>query len=354
MTPRELYDRTLRMIQPVSPAWIEKAYQRLDSLTKPRRSLGYLEELAARLVAILQQAQPKIEGKRVFVFAGDHKVVAEGVSAYPSSVTTLMVKNFVGGGAAINVLARRVGAEVEVIDIGMAEDPGKLKGLLRLNVKRGADNIARGAAMTAEEAVQAVIVGIKRANQAADSHVTLMATGEMGIGNTTPATALLSVLLNLPASDLVGPGTGLDAGGIAHKLEIVEQAMAVNRTSCTDPLATLAALGGLEIAGICGLCLGAAARARPVVVDGFISSAGALVAMRLCPAVKDYLFFAHMSAEPGHRKFLKKECLRPIVSLDMRLGEGTGAAIAMQIMEDALAIYNEMATFEQAGIAPGA
>lgn len=354
MTHRELYDRTLRMIRPVSPDWIAKAYQRLDSLTKPRRSLGYMEELASRLVAILQQTHPKIAGRRVFVFAGDHKVTAEGVSAYPSAVTTLMVKNFIGGGAAINVLARRAGAEVEVIDIGMAEDPGKLKGLLRLNVKRGADNIARGPAMTTEDAVRAVIVGIERANQAIDHHVTLLATGEMGIGNTTPATALLSVLLGLPVSDLIGPGTGLDAAGTAHKRKVVEQAIAINRANCTDPLATLAALGGLEIAGICGLCLGAAARARPVVVDGFISSAGALVALRLCPAVKDYLFFAHMSAEPGHRKFFEKECLRPIVSLDMRLGEGTGAAIAMQIMEDALAIYNEMATFAQAGIAPGA
>jgi len=354
MTPRELYERMLRMIQPVLPARIEKAYQRLDSLTKPRRSLGYLEEIAARLVAVLQQTKPKIEGKRVFVFAGDHKVVAEGVSAYPSSVTTLMVKNFIGGGAAINVLARRANAEVEVIDIGMAEDPGKLKGLLRLNVKRGADNIMHGPAMTAEEALRAIIVGIERANQAVDSHVTLMATGEMGIGNTTPAAALLAVLLDLPARDLVGPGTGLDNAGLERKRQIVEQAVTINRSRCTDPLSTLAALGGLEIAGICGLCLGAAARERPVVVDGFISSAGALVAMRLCPAVKDYLFFAHMSAEPGHRIFFEKEHLRPLVSLDMRLGEGTGAAIAMQIMEDALAIYNEMATFEQAGIAPGA
>lgn len=354
MTPRELYDRTLRMIQPVPHVWIERAYQHLDSLTKPRRSLGYLEEIASRLVAVLQQTEPKIEGKRVFVFAGDHKVVAEGVSAYPSSVTLLMVKNIVGGGAGINVLARRANAGVEVIDIGMAENPGKLKGLLHLNVKRGADNIARGPAMTADEAVQAVVVGIERANHAADHQVTMMATGEMGIGNTTPAAALFSVLLGLPVNDLIGPGTGLDTKGMAHKRQIVEQAITVNRARCSDPLSALAALGGLEIAGICGLCLGAAARGRPVVVDGFISSSAALIAMRLCPAVKDYLFFAHMSAEPGHQIFFEKERLRPIVSLDMRLGEGTGAAIAMQIMEDALAIYNEMATFAQAGIAPGA
>ncbi|MBI2437697.1 MAG: nicotinate-nucleotide--dimethylbenzimidazole phosphoribosyltransferase [Lentisphaerae bacterium] len=354
MTDRELYDRTLHMIQPVAPAWIAKAYQRLDSLTKPRRSLGYLEELAARLVAVFQQAQPKIEGKRIFVFVGDHKVVAEGVSAYPAEVTGLMVKNFVGGGAAINVLARRAGAQVEVIDIGVAEDPGELKGLLRLNVKRGADNIARGPAMTVDEAVRAIAVGIERANQAADNHVTLMATGDMGIGNTTPAAALLAVLLDLPAADLVGPGTGLDTKGVERKRQVVKKAVAVNQARCTDPLSALAAVGGLEIAGICGLCLGAAARARPVAVDGFISTAGALAAMRLCPAVKDYLFFAHMSAEPGHRKFFEKERLRPIVDLDMRLGEGTGAAIALQIMENALAIYNEMATFEQAGITPGA
>jgi nicotinate-nucleotide--dimethylbenzimidazole phosphoribosyltransferase len=354
MTPRNLYDQTIAQIHPVSPALIAKAYQRLDSLTKPKRSLGYLEEIASRIVAILQQEHPQIQGRRVFVFVGDHKVVEEGVSAYPSAVTALMVKNFLAGGAAINVLARQAGAKIEVIDIGMLEDLGKAKGLRRHNVKRGAANIAKGPAMTANEVLKAVAVGIKRAAKAVGQKVTLLATGEMGIGNTTPAAALFSVYLNLPPVQTVGSGTGLDAPGINRKVQVVEQAISLNKPLCTDALATLATLGGLEIAGICGLCLGAAARSRPVIVDGFISSAGALAAMRICPAVKDYLFFAHMSAEAGHRKFFEQEKLRPLVDLGLRLGEGTGAAIAMQIIEDAVAIYNEMATFADAGIAPGA
>lgn len=341
-------------IEPVSQEWIDKAYERLDSLTKPKRSLGYLEELAARYVAIREEEKPKIGGKRVFVFVGDHKVVEEGVSAYPAEVTGLMVMNFVKGGAAINVLARRACAEVEVIDIGVAQDPGEHPGLVRQNVKRGADNIAKGPAMTIEEAMKAIEIGLERAAKAVDSGVTILITGDMGIGNTTPAAALCAKYLDLPASELVGPGTGLDKDGVAHKVKVVERALEINKNACTGPLETLAALGGLEIAGICGLCLGAASRRMSVVVDGFISTAGALAAMRLCPAAKDYMFFAHMSAEPGHWKFFEREGLRPILDLNMRLGEGTGAVIATQIIEDAVAVYNEMATFEDAGITPGA
>ncbi len=354
MKNQDLFQQTIRRIQPVAPALIARAYQRLDALTKPKRSLGYLEEIAARVAAILRQERPRITGRRVFVFVGDHQVVAEGISAYPSAVTALMVKNFLAGGAAINVLARQAGARIEVIDIGMLEDLGRVKGLRRQNVKRGADNIARGPAMTVNEALQAVAVGIQRANQAVDRNITLLATGEMGIGNTTPAAALFSVFLNLPPAQTVGSGTGLDPAGVRRKVRVVERAIAINRPRCQGALETLAALGGLEIAGICGLCLGAAARARPAIVDGFISSAGALAAMRICPAVKDYLFFAHLSAEAGHRKFFEQEQIRPLVDLGLRLGEGTGAAIAMQIIEDAVAIYNEMATFADAGIAPGA
>jgi len=341
-------------IKPVSPGWIGKAYTRLDSLTKPRRSLGYMEEIAARYVAIRQEEKPKIGKKRVFVFVGDHRVVEEGVSAYPAEVTGLMVKNFVVGGAAINVLARRADAGVEVIDIGMATDSAGLQGVVRLNVKRGADNIAKGPAMTLEEALKAIEVGITRATRASDEGVTLAGTGDMGIGNSTPAAALFASYLGMRASKLVGPGTGLDAKGVALKTRVVKRALRVNKRRCTGPIETLAALGGLEIAGICGLCLGAASRRMAVVVDGFISTAGALAAIRICPACKDYMFFAHRSAEPGHKKFFEKEGLRPILDLGMRLGEGTGAAIAMQIIEDAMAIYNEMATFADAGITPGA
>jgi nicotinate-nucleotide--dimethylbenzimidazole phosphoribosyltransferase len=345
---------TIDRIEPVAGEWIEKAYTRLDSLTKPRRSLGYLEELAARYVAIRRELKPVVGKKRVFVFAGDHRVVEEGISAYPAEVTGLMVGNLARGGAAINVLGRCAGADVEVIDIGVAEDPGELNGLLRLNVKRGADNIARGPAMTVDEAKRAIATGIDRIGIAARAGVTLAATGEMGIGNTTPAAALFSAYLGLPVRELVGPGTGLDAGGISRKTGVVEQAVRINKPRCTGPLETLAALGGLEIAAICGLCLGAASNRIPVVVDGFISTAGALAAMRMCPASKDYMFFSHMSAEPGHRKFFESEGLRPVLDLGMRLGEGTGAAIAMQIIQDAICIYNEMATFADVGIKPGA
>jgi nicotinate-nucleotide--dimethylbenzimidazole phosphoribosyltransferase len=347
--------KTIKAIKPVSQEWTDKAFARLDSLTKPRRSLGYLEELAARYVAIRENDRAKVGGKRVCIFVGDHKVVEEGVSAYPQEVTGLMIMNFIGGGAGINVLARRAGADVEVIDIGAAKDPGELPGYLRLNVKRGADNIAKGPAITVDEATKAIEVGIDRAIFAADKGVTLIATGDMGIGNTTPAAALFASYLGLPASQLVGPGTGLDPKGVALKTAVVERALEINRDKCrAGALETLAALGGLEIAGICGLCLGAASKRMAVVVDGFISTAGALAAIRLCPAAKEYMFFSHMSAEPGHRKFFEKEKLRPILDLGMRLGEGTGAAIAMQIIENAVAIYNEMATFADAGIKPGA
>lgn len=349
-----LLEQTVQNIKPVDAKLIAKAYERLDNLTKPKRSLGFLEEIAARLVAISGQDKPRITGKRVCVFVGDHDVVREGVSAYPQEVTLLMVKNFVVSKAAVNVLARRAGAEVEIIDIGMASDPGELPSLIRQNVKRGAANIARGPAMTIDEALRAIAVGVNRAQAAVEQGVVLLATGEMGIGNTTPASALHAAYLNLPAAELAGPGTGLDAAGVQRKIEIINRALQVNKPRCTGALEILAALGGLEIAGICGLCLGAAARSRPVAVDGFISTAGALAAMRICPAVKDYLFFAHVSAEPGHRKFFEKENLRPLVNLNLRLGEGTGAVIAMQIMEDALAVYNEMATFAEAGITPGA
>ncbi len=344
----------VQRIQPVSEAAKLKAFERLDSLAKPRRSLGFLEELAACYAAIRMNNRPVIGAKRVVVMAGDHGVVKEGVSAYPSSVTKLMLRNFIDGGAAINVLARRAGASLEVIDVGVASDPGDMPGLLRKNAQRGACNIAKGPAMTHEVAQAAISVGIEAAKRAAALGVTVLGTGEMGIGNTTPAAALFAALLNMPASEFTGPGTGLDADGIRRKTEVIERALAINKNCLTSPFETLAALGGLEIAALAGLCLGGAAQRMAVVVDGFISSAAALVAMRLQPASRGYLFFAHRSAEPGHKKFFTAEGLRPMVELDMRLGEGTGAAIAMQILEDAVAIFNEMATFEEAGITPGA
>jgi len=353
MYPSEL-ESLIGNISPVPVELRYKAYERLDSLTKPRSSLGFLEEIAARYVAITREERPRIKGKRICVFVGDHMVVDEGVSAYPQEVTFLMVKNFLRGGAAINVLARRAGADIEVIDVGMFEDTDALAGVVKAKVKHGADNIARGPAMSVEEAVSAIMVGVERARIAWEQGVCLIGTGDMGIGNTTPSSAIYSAILGIPPVLVVGPGTGLDADGIKRKLNVVKKALEVNKARMNTPLEILAAVGGLEIAGICGLCLGASAKKMAVVVDGFISGAGALVAMRLCPAVRDYLFFAHRSSEPGHNLFFQKEGIQPLLDLNLRLGEGTGSAIAMQIIEDAVAIYNEMATFEEAGINPGA
>jgi nicotinate-nucleotide--dimethylbenzimidazole phosphoribosyltransferase len=347
-------DRCLESIVPLSAEWLQAAQTRLDDLTKPRGSLGELERIARRYVAVRQESGPVVTGKRVIVCVGDHDVVEEGVSAYPAEVTGLMVRNFLGGGAAINVLARQAGADVQVVDVGMKEDLGDMPGLLSRNVRRAAGNIAAGPAMSPDEARQAVGVGIDLARQAAADGVSLLATGDMGIGNTTPSSALYAALLPCDPGLVTGPGTGLTGEQVAHKTEVIRRALAVNAESLGDPLSALAAVGGMEIAAIAGLCLGGAASRVPVIVDGFISGAGALVAMRLCPAAADYLFFSHRSAEPGHRTFFELESLRPVLDLDLRLGEGTGAALAMQVIEAAVAVYREMATFSDIGITPGA
>jgi nicotinate-nucleotide--dimethylbenzimidazole phosphoribosyltransferase len=236
----------------------------------------------------------------------------------------------------------------------MKEEMKDAEGLIQRNVKRGTDNIARGPAMSREEAEKAINIGIEMAEASYHKGTVMIATGEMGIGNTTPSAAVLAALLRAEVKEVTGIGTGIDDEGLKQKIKVIEKALDVNRDHLNDPVSTLAAVGGLEIAGICGLCLGGAAKGMIVVVDGFISSTGALIAMRLDPEVKDYLFFSHVSAEKGHRTFFKKEGLRPILDLDLRLGEGTGAAIAMQIIENAVRIHNEMATFAEVGIEPGA
>ena len=347
-------NETLKKVRPVSEGWMKRARERLDDLTKPRGSLGMLEELAARYVAIKEEIPIKLPSKEIFVFVGDHGVVSEGVSAYPQEVTSLMVRNFLAGGAAINVLARCVGAKVSVIDIGMKEDLEDAEGLIKKNVRRGAGNIARGPAMTREEAGRAIEVGLEMAEKAHRNGAGMIATGEMGIGNTTPSAAIFASLLPFDITGVTGRGTGLDDKGLITKTKVLKKALAVNESALGNPVSTLAAIGGVEIAGICGLCLGGAAHQMAVVVDGFISSAGAIVAMRLNPLVRDYLFFSHRSLEKGHRIFFEKEGIRPILDLDLRLGEGTGAAVAMQVMEDAFKVFNEMATFADVGIEPGA
>jgi len=345
-----LLNQTLDKILPLDRSFEGEIRAHLDSLTKPPGSLGYLEELAVRYCLITGTSRPRLGRKMLFCFAADHGVVAEGVSAYPQEVTAQMVANMLAGGAAINVLARHSGVDVKVVDIGVAEPIGDVPGLLTRRERAGTANIATGPAMSVEEARRAVEIGIELAQIAAAEGATLIGTGDMGIGNTTASSAILAALLPCDPKSVTGRGTGIDDSGLVRKVAIVERAVEANRHLLSSPLATLAALGGLEIAGICGLILGAASLRVPVIVDGFISSAAALVACRICPQVGEYLFFSHLSAEIGHAVFFSCLDTRPILDLGMRLGEGTGAALAFTVIEAAIRIYNEMATFESAGI----
>jgi nicotinate-nucleotide--dimethylbenzimidazole phosphoribosyltransferase len=338
-------------IKPLDPTWTARAQERLDSLTKPLGSLGRLEELAAQYVAIREELFPRLEIKRVVVFAGDHGVVAEKVSAYPQEVTFQMVLNFIQGGAGINVLARQAGARVEVVDIGVNHDFEPVPNLVSRKVAYGTRNMAQEPAMTREEALRAVWVGVERAQEAVEDGVDVLAAGDMGIGNTTPAAALATVFTGRPAGAVTGRGTGIDANTYSHKVAVINRALALNKPTADDPVGALAAVGGLEIAGITGLILGAAAARRPLVLDGFIATAGALVAVALVPAVKDYLIAAHRSVEPGHQLTLDHLGLTPLFNLKLRLGEGTGAALGMGLLEAGWRIYREMATFAEAGVA---
>ena len=274
----------------------------------------------------------------------------EGVSAFPKAVTPQMVRNMLAGGAAINVLARHAGAESCVVDMGVDDPLENAPGLIRRKVRRGTANMAKGPAMSREEAVRALEAGIELAQSAAAEGVRMLGTGDMGIANTTPSSALFAALLPCPVEEITGRGTGIDDAVLTHKIEVIKRSLEVNRARLADPLEALAAVGGFEIAGIAGLVLGGASRRVPVVVDGFISSAGALVACRMKPAVRDYLFFSHKSNEAGHAVFLRLFGAEPLLDLGLRLGEGTGAALAMGLVEAAVKVYNEMATFRSAGV----
>ena len=338
-------------IKPLNPQWTVRAQERLDSLTKPPGSLGKLEELAARYVAIREEMLPRLEIKRVVVFAGDHGVVAEKVSAFPQEVTFQMVYNFLRGGAGINVLARQAGARVEVVDIGVNHDFEPGLNLVPRKVAYGTRNMAQGPAMTREDALRAVWVGVERAQDAVEDGVDVLAAGDMGIGNTTAAAALAAVFTGRPVGAVTGRGTGIATSALMHKVAVINRALSLNKPMPDDPLGALAAVGGLEIAGITGLILGSAAARRPLLLDGFIATAGALVAARLVPAVVDYLIASHRSVEPGHQIILDHLGLAPLFNLKMRLGEGTGAVLGMNLLEAGWRIYREMATFAEAGVA---
>jgi nicotinate-nucleotide--dimethylbenzimidazole phosphoribosyltransferase len=339
-------------IVPISKQWHARARAHLDVLTKPLGSLGILEDLAAQMVSIRQDSFASPLRKAVYVFAADHGVTAEGVSAYPSEVTRQMVLNFLAQGAAISVLAKLHQVEMNIVDVGVDADFECISGLLHHKVRRGTHNMLREPAMSEEELAQALEVGLKLAVEAKTKGQNLLAVGEMGIGNTTAASAITSILTHTPVALVTGKGTGLNATAHVHKLEIIEAVVQKHfRPHATpEPLDVLRCVGGLEIAAMTGFILGAALHQIAVVADGFISTAAAAIAFSIEPRVRGYLFAGHQSEEPGHRVLLDYIGIKPILSLNMRLGEGTGAVLAMPIIESAMGLYNQMATFTSAGV----
>jgi nicotinate-nucleotide--dimethylbenzimidazole phosphoribosyltransferase len=310
-----------------------------------------LEEIALKVALIQGTVPPRpVKGRAILTFAADHGVTHEGVSAYPAEVTPQMVANMVAGGAAINALAKGAGAQLVVVDVGVAVPLAESPSLVQRKVRSGTANLAREAAMTDDEALAALAVGLETAERAIEQGADLLGTGEMGIGNTTAAAAVLAALLPCSVADITGRGTGIDDATLAHKVAVIDRALTLHQPRLDTPLGVLAAVGGLEIAAIAGVALAGAVRRVPVVIDGFISSAGALVACRLCPAVKDYLLFSHLSAEVGHQTFAELFEVRPLLDLGLRLGEGTGAALAMSLVDAALAISSEMASFASAAV----
>jgi nicotinate-nucleotide--dimethylbenzimidazole phosphoribosyltransferase len=343
--------KIMSTIEPPSQQWLARARARLDQLTKPLGSLGKLEDLAAQMVSIREGAFADPMRKAVYVFAADHGVTAEGVSAYPSEVTRQMVLNFLAHGAAINVLAKLHRAEINVVDVGVDADFGHINGLLHRKVRRGTRNMMREPAMSPDELAEALDVGFKLADDAKATGYNLIAVGEMGIGNTTAASAITSALTREPVNRITGKGTGLNSEALAHKCLVVEAVLAKHFDNpLPRPLDVLRCVGGLEIAAITGFILGAARHRLAVVLDGFISTAAAAIAFAIAPQVSGYLFAGHQSEEPGHRVLLEYMRLKPILALNMRLGEGTGAVLAMPILESAMSLYNQMATFESAGV----
>ncbi|MDI6711750.1 MAG: nicotinate-nucleotide--dimethylbenzimidazole phosphoribosyltransferase [Anaerosomatales bacterium] len=351
MGARETWRDLSTGVETVDAEWERRAWERLDSLTKPPRSLGRLEALAAQLAAVQRTDRPRSRPAAALIFAADHGVVSRGVSAYPQEVTGQMVRNFAAGGAAVNQLAGSAGAELVVYDVGVAAPLDDVAGIRHAKVRPGTQDMTAGPAMTAEEALRAVRIGIAAVEDLATrSGVRAVAIGEMGIGNTTAAAALISAFTGAAPREIVGPGTGLDAEGVARKASVVEEALAVNRSALEDPFATLAALGGLEIAAMAGAVLGCARHRVAAVIDGFISTAAALAATRICPACAGFVVASHRSKERGHAAALQALGVEPLLDLDMRLGEASGAVLALPLLDAACAVIGGMATFADAGV----
>jgi nicotinate-nucleotide--dimethylbenzimidazole phosphoribosyltransferase len=346
----QLLNETCARIKPVDRRIAEETQQILDLKTKPRRSLGRLEDVACQVAAIRGTTKLDAPTKAIVVMGADHGVVEEGVSAYPQEVTGQMLLNFARGGAAINVLARHADARVVVVDIGVKEPLPADLGIRAERVGPGTRNFARGPAMSRDEAIRAIEVGIRIARELADDGVSLIGIGEMGIGNTTASSALTAAFTGAPPDEVTGRGTGIDDTAWRRKVDTIRRGIAINQPDPSDGLGTLAKLGGFEIAGLCGVVLGAAAARIPVVMDGFIASTAALAAMRIAPDASGYLLASHRSVEAGHRLVLGAIGAKPLLDLDMRLGEGTGAALAMSLVDASLRILREMATFASAGV----
>lgn len=348
-------NQIIENISPIDPSWVEKARERTGLLCMPPRALGRLHDISERLCGIAKTLAPSLAGKAILVMAGDHGVAAEGVSAYPQEVTGEMVRTFINGAAGINAITRLIGAEVWVVDVGIRpqldlEELGNPENLVIAKVAPGTDNMARGPAMTPEAAVKAVLIGFRQARSLFERGIDILGTGDMGIGNTTPSAAVGAVFSGTDLDEMVGRGTGVDDAALAAKRKTVARAIEVNQPDPRDGIDVLAKVGGFEIGAIAGCILAAAHYSRPVVIDGFISTAGALVANSLCPTTAQYVFAGHCSAESGHGAMLRYIGHKPILDLGMRLGEGTGGALAMGVMEAAVRVFSEVATFAEAGV----
>ncbi|MBW2974943.1 nicotinate-nucleotide--dimethylbenzimidazole phosphoribosyltransferase [Candidatus Woesearchaeota archaeon] len=333
----------------VDKGLMEKTQLRLDNLTKPKGSLGILEELAKRYVAITGRENPELRKKVIFTLAADHGVAAEGVSAFPQEVTAQIVLNFVNKGAGVNVLARHVGAKVVVVDIGVKTDISCAE-VVNRKIGYGSRNMAEGPAMTEEQAVKSLLAGIELAEEEIRDGADIIGTGDMGIANTTPSSAITAIITGRKVEDVTGRGTGVSDEGYEKKINAIKKALDVNKPDPKDGVDVLRKVGGFEIGGIAGIILGAASHRIPVVIDGFISGAGALIAYTINPKVKDYLIAAHCSVEKGHRIILEHLGLMPLLDLKLRLGEGTGAALGIGMVEAGLKILTQMASFEDAKV----
>ncbi|MBI1794466.1 MAG: nicotinate-nucleotide--dimethylbenzimidazole phosphoribosyltransferase [Chloroflexi bacterium] len=346
-----MLDEVIEQIQPLDQSAMQAARERQNMLTKPRGSLGRLEELSIQLAGITGRTIPTIQDKVIITMAGDHGVAAEGVSAFPQEVTPQMVLNFLRGGAAINVLARHVGARVVVVDMGAASEIQDASGkLVRRRAGSGTANMAKGPAMTREQATESIRSGIEIALAEIARGADILGTGDMGIGNTTPSAAIACVLMNQIPEKIAGRGTGIDDDGLKRKISAIARALDVNKPNAKDGLDVLAKVGGFEIGGLVGVMIGAASKRKPVMADGFISTAAAMIAVTLAPQCKDYLIAAHRSKENGHHWMLEWLGLKPLLDLDLRLGEGTGAALGISLAEAACKILAGMATFDEAGV----